>query len=105
YSGILYNMLRSRNTSLDSDVNFIIDYADMLYEDAEGKLLFEALQDFEAYPNGTRTSTQVCQCLVDSFFAPYRHLLRSGKRHILLDAINYMLKIRFPNRNQSLKIL
>ncbi|KAF9405542.1 hypothetical protein HW555_013764 [Spodoptera exigua] len=49
----------------------------------------------------TRTSTQVCQSLVDSFFAPYRRLLRSGKRHILLDAINYMLKIRFPKRNQA----
>ncbi|CAH1642608.1 unnamed protein product [Spodoptera littoralis] len=101
YSGMVYHMMRLRNTSLDSDVNSIIDYADILYEDAEGRLLFEALRDFEAYPDVSKTSTEVCQGLVDSFFAPYRRLLKSERRQNLLDAINYLLKTRFPRRKSN----
>ncbi|XP_050556571.1 uncharacterized protein LOC118281099 [Spodoptera frugiperda] len=101
YSDMVYNMLRLRNTSLDADVNSIIDYAEILYDDNEGRRLFEALGDFEAYPNVSKTSTEVCKGLVDSFFKPYRRLLKSKRRQNLVDAITYVLKTSFPKRKSN----
>uniref|UniRef100_A0A2A4J430 Uncharacterized protein n=1 Tax=Heliothis virescens TaxID=7102 RepID=A0A2A4J430_HELVI len=52
YSSMMHQLLRTRRTALATDVNSIIDYADMLYEHAEGYRLFNSLIEFEAFPNG-----------------------------------------------------
>nr|XP_049696121.1 uncharacterized protein LOC110381803 [Helicoverpa armigera] len=97
YASMLHHLLRTRHSMLATDVNSLIDYADMLYEHEEGYMLFESLMEFEIYPNTTdRTGRQVCDFLIESFLRPFRRLYHSERRQALLDSINYALKIRFP---------
>ncbi|CAH0698159.1 unnamed protein product [Spodoptera exigua] len=118
---VVFMMELARLVAVKADVRSILRHTDsILFESLKsGKLgslgypVTHVLLKFGVFVSDepiavvrmTRTSAEVCQSLVDSFFAPYRRLLMLEKRHILLDAINYMLKTRFPNRNQSLKIL
>ncbi|CAH1642640.1 unnamed protein product [Spodoptera littoralis] len=50
YAAMMYHMLRVRKTELSVEVNSIIDYAELMYEDKEGDYLFNSLREFEAFP-------------------------------------------------------
>ncbi|CAH0698153.1 unnamed protein product [Spodoptera exigua] len=55
YSSMVYQLLKVRKTAVAVDVNSIIDYADLLYTDDEGGQLFDAIMEYEEYPNGSMT--------------------------------------------------
>ncbi|XP_022830851.1 uncharacterized protein LOC111359503 [Spodoptera litura] len=50
YSSMMYHMLQVRKTAVSVDVNSIIDYADLLYNEDEGGELFDAVTEYETYP-------------------------------------------------------
>ncbi|CAH1642634.1 unnamed protein product [Spodoptera littoralis] len=102
YSSMMYHMLQVRKTAVSVDVNSIIDYADLLYNEDEGGELFDAVTEYETYPKGSKNAKEVCVCILDSFIRPYRRLSRSERRQTLVDSINYALKIRFPLRTKIL---
>ncbi|KAH9630512.1 hypothetical protein HF086_006479 [Spodoptera exigua] len=50
--------VRIRKTAVAVDVNSIIDYADLLYTDDEGGQLFDAIMEYEEYPNATKAKSK-----------------------------------------------
>ncbi|CAH0698158.1 unnamed protein product [Spodoptera exigua] len=52
-SAMMYQMLKDRKTDVAEDVNSIIEDADRMYTEDEGEQLFDALVEYEQYPNGT----------------------------------------------------
>ncbi|CAH1642646.1 unnamed protein product [Spodoptera littoralis] len=85
-------VLHGRQQELSSEVNTIIDYADMLYDDKEGTKLFNVLKDFDDYPNTKRPGYTVCLALIESFLKPYHRLNNTVLRQRLLDSINFELR-------------
>uniref|UniRef100_A0A2H1VAM7 SFRICE_016619 n=1 Tax=Spodoptera frugiperda TaxID=7108 RepID=A0A2H1VAM7_SPOFR len=92
----LKRKISRRHQELSSEVNTIIDYADMLYDDEEGTKLFTALKDFDDYPNTTQPSDAVCSALMESFLKPYRRLSNTELRQQLVDSINMELRAKMP---------
>uniref|UniRef100_A0A2H1WKY9 SFRICE_029155 n=1 Tax=Spodoptera frugiperda TaxID=7108 RepID=A0A2H1WKY9_SPOFR len=97
-SSKMYQMLQSRKTAVPVDVNSIIEYADLLYTDGEGWELFDALMEYEQYPNGKRNAKQLCEFIFDCFMRPYRRLSHLERGQKLFNSINSVLKNRFPSR-------
>ncbi|CAH0698155.1 unnamed protein product [Spodoptera exigua] len=58
YSSMVYQLLKVRKTAVAVDVNSIIDYADLLYTDDEGGQLFDAIMEYEEYPNATKAKSK-----------------------------------------------
>ncbi|CAH1642656.1 unnamed protein product [Spodoptera littoralis] len=96
YASKLNKKISARHQELSSEVNTIIDYADMLYDDEEGTKLFNVLKDFDDYPNTTRPGYTVCLALIESFLKPYHRLSNTVLRQRLLDSINFELKAIIP---------
>ncbi|XP_035457747.2 uncharacterized protein LOC118281267 [Spodoptera frugiperda] len=96
YASKLKRKISRRHQELSSEVNTIIDYADMLYDDEEGTQLFTALKDFDDYPNTTQPSDAVCLALMESFLKPYRRLSNTELRQQLVDSINMELRAKMP---------
>ncbi|CAH1642613.1 unnamed protein product [Spodoptera littoralis] len=96
YASKLDKKLSGRHQELSSEVNTIIDYADMLYDDEEGTKLFNMLKDFDDYPNTTRPGYTVCLALIETFLKPYHRLSNTVLRQRLLDSINFELRAIIP---------
>ncbi|XP_050556546.1 uncharacterized protein LOC118281221 [Spodoptera frugiperda] len=90
----LKRKISRRHQELSSEVNTIIDYADMLYDDEEGTQLFSALKDFDDYPNTITSGYTICLALIESFLKPYRRLSNTELRQQLLDSVNLELRAR-----------
>ncbi|CAH1642636.1 unnamed protein product [Spodoptera littoralis] len=98
YSSMLYHMLQTRKTAVAVDLNSIIEYADLLYTDGEGWELFDAIMEYEQYPNGTRNAKQLCEFIFDCFMRPYRRLSHLERGQTLFNSINTALKNKFLTR-------
>ncbi|CAH1642624.1 unnamed protein product [Spodoptera littoralis] len=94
YASKLNRKISARHQELSSEVNTIIDYADMLYDDEEGTKLFNVLKDFDDYPNILKPGYSICLALIESFLKPYRRLSNTKLRQRLLDSINLELRAR-----------
>ncbi|KAH9630516.1 hypothetical protein HF086_006483 [Spodoptera exigua] len=102
---IVLQKLSGRQQELSSEVNTIIDYADMLYDDEEGRKLFSVLKDFDEYPNTTQRGYTVCLALIENFLKPYRRLSNTELRQQLLDSINLELRARIPEADREGNVL
>ncbi|CAH1642665.1 unnamed protein product [Spodoptera littoralis] len=96
YAAMLYHMLRGRKTTLSVEVNSIIDYAELMYEDKEGDYLFNSLREFEAFPEISKSGYLVCSTLIENFLSPFRRLHGTKQRQTLLDSINKAIQEKFP---------
>ncbi|XP_075990925.1 uncharacterized protein LOC142986351 [Anticarsia gemmatalis] len=94
YTIMLRFTTQHRRHSFSPEVNEVIDLADRLVGDLDGRQLLGAVREFRQFPNVTITAYELATALLEAFEAPFR--APSSERDRLMSAANDVLRVRFP---------
>ncbi|KAJ8706775.1 hypothetical protein PYW07_012853 [Mythimna separata] len=98
----LHQILRQRHQVLSREMNTLIEYADRLYDEEDGRHLREVINEFAVFPNVTLSGYWVCKSLMINFLRPYRRLKdHQLQQHLISSVKTAQQKVFAPGANMT----